>query len=100
MCGGIRRLVPTDDPEPVPDREPIHYPSEQILIGGYILLYHPREYFNYDILGYMPYKPDEATLIISKYHRDLLKSIARKERRPMKATLELLIEQAVTKSIN
>lgn len=43
----------------------------------------------------MPYNPEiHATVILSKRHKDMLKKIAKKQRRTMQATLEILIEEA------
>jgi len=43
----------------------------------------------------MPYNPKtQATIIISKEHKEMLRQIAQKQRRSLRATIELLIEQA------
>jgi hypothetical protein len=43
----------------------------------------------------MPYDPKiHSTQIISKKHKALLKKLAKKQRRSMQATLEILIEEA------
>lgn len=42
----------------------------------------------------MAYNKEEAPIVISKYHRDLLKVVADNQHRTMKATMELLIADA------
>lgn len=46
----------------------------------------------------MPYNPEiHSTIVLSKKHKALLQKLADKQRRTLRATIEVLIETASTK---